>query len=76
MFYREAGQFRTSYAQDSQLLPLRQDRVGMAIMLVVAFAVIPFVSNDYWLSAILITAMDIFGLRESLQSAWSIIVGH
>ena len=34
MLYREAGQFRTSYAQDSQILPLRQDRIGMAIMLV------------------------------------------
>ena len=30
MIYGEAGQFRTSYAQDSQLLPLRQDRLGMA----------------------------------------------
>ena len=54
MIYREAGQFRTSYAQDSQLLPLRQDRLGMALMMVVAFVVIPFASNDYWLSAILI----------------------
>jgi branched-chain amino acid transport system permease protein len=54
MIYRETGQFRTSYAQDSQLLPLRQDRLGMALMMVVAFVVIPFASNDYWLSAILI----------------------
>src|SRR5262245_25542853 len=54
MLYRETGQFRTSYAQDSQLLPLRQDRLGMALMMVVAFVVIPFASNDYWLSAILI----------------------
>lgn len=54
MFYREAGQFRTSYAADSQLLPLRQDRVGMAIILLLAVAVVPFVANDYWLSAILI----------------------
>lgn len=53
MFYREAGQFRTSYAQDSQLLPLRQDRIAMAFLLVAAFAV-PFAANDYWLSAILI----------------------
>ena len=36
MFYREAGQFRTSYAQDSQIFPLRQDRVGIAIMLIAA----------------------------------------
>ncbi len=54
MFYREAGQFRTSYAQDSQILPLRQDRIGMAIMLVIGFVVIPNFANDYWLSAILI----------------------
>ena len=54
MFYREAGQFRTSYAQDAQLLPLRQDRIGMGVMLIVAFAVVPFLASDYWLSAILI----------------------
>ena len=53
MFYREAGQFRTSYAQDSQILPLRQDRIGLAILLVAA-ALVPFVANAYWLSAILI----------------------
>src|SRR5215471_11048964 len=54
MFYREAGQFRTSYAQDSQLLPLRQDRIGMAIILFLAVAVVPYVASTYWLSAILI----------------------
>jgi branched-chain amino acid transport system permease protein len=54
MFYREAGQFRTSYAQDAQILPLRQDRWGMAALLVAAFVVVPYLANDYWLSAILI----------------------
>ena len=53
MLYREAGQFRTSYAQDSQIFPLRQDRVGIAIMLIAA-VMLPFVANNYWLSAILI----------------------
>src|SRR6478672_11130729 len=53
MLYREAGQFRTSYAQDSQIFPLRQDRVGMIIMLIAA-VMLPFVANSYWLSAILI----------------------
>ena len=53
MFYREAGQFHTSYAQDSQLFPLRQDRLGMAITLLAA-ACLPVIANDYWLSAILI----------------------
>jgi branched-chain amino acid transport system permease protein len=54
MIYREAGQFFTTYAQDRQLLPLRQDRIGMAIMLFVAAVVIPAIASDYWLSAILI----------------------
>ena len=53
MFYREAGQFRTSYAQDSQIFPLRQDRIGIAIILIAA-ALLPMVANAYWLSAILI----------------------
>ena len=29
-----------------------------------------------WTSAIFITAMDIYGLPESLKSAWNVIVGH
>src|SRR5499425_1369060 len=61
MIYREAGQFRTSYAQDAQLMPLRQDRIGMALLLVVAFAVVPFVASPYWLAAIL-TPWLIFSL--------------
>jgi branched-chain amino acid transport system permease protein len=54
MFYREAGQFHTSYAQDRQLLPLRQDRIGMAVLLAIGFVAIPLLATDYWLSAILI----------------------
>ena len=53
MLYREAGQFRTSYAQDSQIFPLRQDRIGIAVILIAA-VLLPFVANTYWLSAILI----------------------
>src|SRR5262245_58736122 len=54
MLYREAGQFRTTYGQDSQIFPLRQDRFGMAVMLIIGFGIIPFWANDYWLAAILI----------------------
>src|SRR6266568_749560 len=41
MLYREAGQFKTTYAADQQLFPIRQDRIGMAILLAVAFAGVP-----------------------------------
>jgi branched-chain amino acid transport system ATP-binding protein len=54
MFYREAGQYRISYAQDSQIFPLWQDRLGMVVMLFIAFVVIPYSASDYWLSALLI----------------------
>ncbi|MCS6766689.1 MAG: branched-chain amino acid ABC transporter permease [Candidatus Protistobacter heckmanni] len=54
MFYREAGQFKTSYEADSQILPIRQDRIGLALTLAIAFVVLPMVGDDYWFSAILI----------------------
>ncbi len=54
MFYREAGQFKTSYIADGQIFPIRQDRVGMALVLAVAFIGIPALANEYWFSAILI----------------------
>ena len=54
MLYREAGQFRTSYAQDAQLFPLRQDRIGMVILLIFGFVVVPLVADAYWLTAILV----------------------
>ena len=54
MFYREAGQFRTSYGQDGQIFPLRQDRWAMAALLAAAVLVVPMVASDYWLRALLI----------------------
>ena len=54
MFYREAGQFNTTYDADSQIFPIRQDRVGVALMLAVAFVAVPLVATPYVFSAILI----------------------
>ena len=54
MFYREAGQFRTSYAADQALFPIRQDRVFVWAVLLVAFAIVPFAASEYLLRAILI----------------------
>ena len=31
MFYREVGQFKTSYAADQAIFPIRQDRIGLAL---------------------------------------------
>lgn len=54
MLYREAGQFKVSYAHDQQIFPIRQDRVVMLSLAAFAFFVVPAVGNHYWLSAILI----------------------
>ena len=54
MFYREAGQFKTSYQSDSQIFPIRQDRYAMAILALVAIVVVPLVATPYVFSAILI----------------------
>lgn len=54
MFYKEAGQYSSSYAQDRQLLQLRQDRIGMLVLLVAGLVGVPLLASDYWLSAILI----------------------
>ncbi|WP_197918583.1 branched-chain amino acid ABC transporter permease [Thiosulfatihalobacter marinus] len=54
MLYREAGDFKTSYAKDNQTFPIKFDRVGYYVALIVAFLVIPFVINDYWANAILL----------------------
>jgi branched-chain amino acid transport system permease protein len=53
MFYREAGQFKSTYGADQQIFPLRQDRIGMALLLVAAFVLVPLFGNQYWLEAIL-----------------------
>jgi branched-chain amino acid transport system permease protein len=54
MFYREAGQFKTSYVADGQIFPIRQDRYAVALLLAVAFVVVPFTATQYMFSAILI----------------------
>ena len=60
MLYREAGQFKATYAEDSQIFPIRQDRIGIALILAAAFVGIPLLSvagilADYTFTA---TRMD------------------
>src|SRR3954468_10202070 len=67
MFYREAGQFKSTYAEDQQIFPIRQDRIGIALLLFVAFVIVPLVGDQYWLSAIvtpfLILSLAALGLN-------------
>ena len=54
MLYREAGDFKTSYAKDNQTFPIKFDRVAYYVLLAVAFGVVPFIINDYWANAVLV----------------------
>jgi branched-chain amino acid transport system permease protein len=54
MLYRENGQFKTTYRADQQIFPILQDRIGIALLLVAAFALVPFLASDYLFQAILI----------------------
>ena len=61
MIYRETGQFKTSYAADQQIFPIRQDRIGLALILLVAFVVLPLTASGFVLSVVLVPLL-IFAL--------------
>ncbi len=52
MLYREAGDYSTTYREDSQTFPIKFDRYRYYVVLIFAFAVVPLLINDYWLNAI------------------------
>ncbi len=54
MIYREAGQFKTTYASDQAIFPVVQDKVLVALGLAAAFVAVPLVAGEYWLQAVLI----------------------
>src|SRR5690242_5535686 len=54
MFYRENGQFKTTYRADQQIFPIAQDRIALYVLLAVAFVVLPAVASNYWFTNILI----------------------
>jgi branched-chain amino acid transport system permease protein len=54
MFYRENGQFKTSYSSDQQIFAIRQDRLGILLLLAFAALVVPLVAPEYLFRAILI----------------------
>ncbi len=61
MLYREAGQFKASYAEDSQIFPIRQDKIGFWLLMLAFGVAVPLLANEYWLKAILIPVL-IFSL--------------
>jgi branched-chain amino acid transport system permease protein len=54
MLYREAGQFKTSYAADQAIFPIRQDRWLAMAALAAAYVAVPVLASEYWLLTIMI----------------------
>ena len=72
MFYRENGQFKTSYRSDQQVFPILQDRVAIALLLAVAFIAVPMLASDYFFRAILIP----FVIMSLAALGVNILVGY
>ena len=54
MLYRENGQFKTTYAEDQQILPIVQDRWFMFALLAAAYILVPALASDYMFRALII----------------------
>jgi len=54
MFYRENGQYKTSYQADQQIFPIAQDRWLLLGLLVFALVGVPLLADEYMFRAILI----------------------
>ena len=61
MFYREAGEFKTSYRADQQTFPIRLDKIGFILSLFAAFVIIPISMSEYWAQAVFLPFL-IFGI--------------
>lgn len=79
MFYREAGDFKTTYRADSQTFPIKFDRLRFYAVLAVAYGVVPFLINDYWANAVfvpfLIYAIAAIGLNVLVGYAGQVSLG-
>lgn len=54
MFYRESGQFKTSYSADQAIMPVRQDRNLLLIFAVLFFALFPLTASEFTMQTMLL----------------------
>ena len=54
MLYREAGQYKSTYSADMAVFPLREDRIGLGIILAIALVAIPFFGSDFFIASVMI----------------------
>ena len=61
MIYREVGQYKASYPADQAIFPISSDRIGIIVILVIAYVWPPLSGNQYIMGPIL-TQLLVFGL--------------
>ncbi len=54
MFYRESGDFKKTYRDDSQTFPIKFDRRRYYVVMAIAFLVLPWFITDYIANAVMI----------------------
>ena len=54
MFYRENGQFKTTYRADQQIFPIAQDRWAVLLLIAAAYILVPMLTSGYMYRAIFI----------------------
>lgn len=57
MYYRETGQYKTSYQGDMSVFPIRQDQIGIALILLAAYVAVPLISSEFVLKTIMIPSL-------------------
>ncbi len=80
MFYREAGQYKTSYKEDSAIFPILQDRIAIWFYLAVAFVIIPFFGSEFLINSVMIPflvfTLATIGLNILTGYTGQISLGH
>ena len=57
MFYREVGQFKTTYGADQAIFPIAQDRWFVFALIAFAFLVVPLFAGQYLYTEVLIPVL-------------------
>ena len=79
MIHRESGTFKRTYAEEMALYPFPLPKYTVLAVLVVVFAVVPFVASDYHLgllNLIGIACLGAIGLNILVGYTGQISVGH
>jgi branched-chain amino acid transport system permease protein len=53
VFYREAGQYKTTYQADMSIFPILQDRIGLALIMVAAL-VLPLFAGEFMIASVMV----------------------